>query len=433
MKKKSICDLKRRIKQVVTVITILVLGTICRESLLRAEEPVENARPIRSNLCILSVLATVRSGFAPISLLVPPAENSTAHAAATQQPSAGTIPKNVDLDGDSPYLGTRKSFTHAEQIIRGSIDHLESFRSISAEIQLQINLFGNTYKGTGKYEELISHPLSRKQSSQSNLDFQNTEHGQGDRFGSMSPLEWTQFRLHVKMLPTEGRRSQSGQQENTLEIVCDRHALWTYTLIEGNARLTQLNLEDLANTLNQLSDDKRKELFENGVESPCGTSGLPGLGGLAGLLKRLLVDYHFNSKPEEIRARNGSSAAWVVTGVLKSRKFTAYKDFFLGKPSNNRFELLESIPTHVVLYIGKQSPFPYSIRYYNSIECGQNDTRYPSVKNNNPTPFFTVDYGPVLENPAFLQPKNFVYGPPALNFEKINDAWLKSMIPSIEL
>ena len=432
MKKNSIWALKRRVKQVVTVMTILVLGTLCSVALSEAEEYAKNGQPIFYQQSSFPNLTTTQTNSMPTTQSVPQTEYLAANIPAIQQGSTASR-SPADLEGNSPYLGTRQTFTPSEQIIRGTISHLESFRSISAEISLQISLFGNIFKGTGKYEELISHPMSRKSSPQSNMDFRNTDHPQGDRLYSMSPLEWTQFRLHVKMLPTEGRRNQSDQRDNTLEIVCDRHALWTYTLIEGSERLTQLNLEDLANTLNQLPDDKKKEFFESGVECPCGTSGLPGLGGLAGLLKRLLVDYDFNLKPEEIRAKKGVSAAWIVTGVLKRKKFDTYKEFYLGKESNNRFELLETIPTHVVLYIGKQSPFPYRILYFNSIECGKDDARYPSPKNNSPAPFFSIDYGPVLENPSFLQPKNFVYGPPALNFEKINDAWLKSMIPSIEL
>lgn len=434
MKKNCFWALKYREKQIVTIVAGLVLVILCTVAFSSLGLGDDNSNTMNSILtkCPNLTLSQIQNhDEATMSSSRQPGLTFSRAPVVAQVsfPSAGQL----DLEDNSPYLGKRSAFTESEQIIRDAIAHLESFRSISAEIRLQINLFGDTWKGTGKYEELIARTRPRKSSLPSHLEHEKSGDNKGEKLSYLSPLEWTQFRLHVKILPSNAHVEQTGRRDNTLEIVCDRHALWTYTLIEGSEKLTQLNLEDLANSLNRLSEERKKELFDSGVERPCGTSGLPGLGGLAGLLKRLLVDYSFRLPPDDIQSQKGKSAAWVVTGVLKRKKFESYKDFFLGNPSNNRFDLLETIPTHVVLYIGKQSPFPYRILYFNSMDRDKNESRYPSAKNNNPTPIFSIDYGPVLENPSFLQPKNFVYGPPALNFERINDVWLQSMIPGIKL
>ncbi|MDO5555049.1 MAG: hypothetical protein Q4G68_14945 [Planctomycetia bacterium] len=307
----------------------------------------------------------------------------------------------------------------ALELIHSTIDRIEQLQSISTELEIDSYLFGETYKGVGKYEELLSRTEQRPSPSGQS----NTAGARPARARRLSPLEWSRFRLHVKMLPIDAKVRQEHEEESVLEVVCDLKALWTYRKIEGSESLTQLHIEDLANCLSRLTEEEKASLADNAVERPCGMSGLPGLGGVSGLLRRFLVFYDFLTPPEDMALDNGRFPVWKISASLKKEHRQLMKNKLLADDPVARRTLLETVPTNLELFIGKERPFPYRIRYYSQWD----------EENLTPQPICSISFNPYYENVASINPQNFIYGPPPLNYDRINDRYLLELVPGIEL
>lgn len=295
--------------------------------------------------------------------------------------------------------------------LRKSIDTIEKLPSVSAEIQLRLFLFDTLYNGIGKYEELSFRNERVARSSGGNTYIEKR-----------SPLEWNSFRLHVKLLSTEAKALEPNSNENFLEVVCDRQALWTYTSIEGNSTLTQINIEDLANSLSKLSNQEKQKLFENGVEHPCGMSGLPELGGLSGLLKRISTFYRFEPEIIKEQFRGGNYPVWHLVGEIKKEKLEIIRNRLLNINNSLSASYLDFIPTHIDLYIGCNTNFPCQIKY-SSITDEKKKIKKSLME---------MDFTRIILADSTLRPENFIYGTPRKNYDRINQEYLKTLIPDIE-
>ena len=292
---------------------------------------------------------------------------------------------------------------NAETLLRETIARLDSLSSLSAEMTLTFSLFDRRYEGTGKYEELAGHTDPSRTGS------------------TVSPIDRTQFRLHVKMAPQSAKQIEQGDGDNLLEIVCDRNSLWTYTSIGGNQRLTEINLDELSGLIAQLSESELRQLAERGATLPSGMDGFPGLGGMTGTLRALACCYDFDPVPEQRAFNSGSFPVLKITGTMKSALYEKRKKEILGDNPAFRLPLLDYLPTGVEIYIGRERPFPYRIEYFAQLDHAK-DARKTIM---------TLDFNRVFENVTSVGPNSFVYAP-KINSERVTKQYLEKLIPGLE-
>lgn len=140
------------------------------------------------------------------------------------------------------------------------------------------------------------------------------------------------------------------------------------------------------------------------------------------MLKQIQVGYHFPFAPEDVAFNAGKFSVWKLVGEMKPDRLASLKSFLLDG-GGERDSLLQSIPTHVEIYLGQQTPFPYRIRYL--CQTGSSiDSRIL---------LFSMDFNPVYENDTSLQPKNFIYQPSIPSEPHGTVKYLKKLIPAIEL
>ncbi|MDO4586687.1 MAG: hypothetical protein Q4C95_05235 [Planctomycetia bacterium] len=334
---------------------------------------------------------------------------------SSQTNSPNTIPNNIE----------------SLQTLSQSIQYLEQVDSILAGIELHVSLFDHEFVGDGEYKELLDHqPVPfLPQSSNENRDENDslTSSSQLYRTSTPFPLQNSLFRLHIKMYRQKSKASQENSSDNILEIVCDKdhRTLWTYSSIEGTKNLTQINLEDLADALSRLNESERKELQNKQVQLPCLMSGLPGLGGISGMLKQLIYYYNFNASPVKTSIANGKIPVWKISGELKSNFLNLYRKTILEGLSENdpiSLGLTDNIPTHIEIYIGCETPFPYRLAYFS-----QMDEKRMVQKQ-----LFLLEYTKIKINSSFVREDDFIYRPPYITHERINEQYLQQLIPQIE-
>ena len=178
-------------------------------------------------------------------------------------------PAHADVKSPPP-----RNLPSGKDLLRKTIQRLEGLTSISAKMDMKLFAEGQVFEGTGKYEE-----LSQKESDSLGRERSACYRGT------------TLFRLHVSFPRLTTGEDLANREENVLDIVCDRNSLWTYTSVEGEKRLTEVNLSEMASVLQQAVEDEveREEILANEMTLPTPLSGFPGLGGMAGALRRILV------------------------------------------------------------------------------------------------------------------------------------------------
>lgn len=268
---------------------------------------------------------------------------------------------------------------------------------------------GEIVEGSGKYEE-----LSRRESDQ------------GERDRSVCYRGTTLFRLHVAIPRPNIGETTAHREDNILDIVCDRNSLWTYTSIEGEKKLTEIKLNEMANILSQAlaSDEEREKLFANEMTLPCSLAGFPGLGGITGLLRRLLVWYDFDAPAQAVsmKGKNGTIRAWKLTGRMKRDRYERTVNDLLGNPPGERESLLDYIPSGIEIYIGQRDPFPYRIHYF-ALDGHSQKIR---------AEIMTLDFTDIYEDHFSVSPENFVYAPGGIASTDVTRAYLEKLIPGIE-
>lgn len=289
----------------------------------------------------------------------------------------------------------------SERLLREAIVRLEGLRSASADLDFEARFFGERYFGRGRYEE-TSEPSATSSAGASRR----------------SALENVRYRLRASIARGSAREARGDVEENALEIVCDcdRQALWTYSSVEGAKSLTRIDVAELANGLASL---RAEELAAVGVEGPCAMNGLPGLGGLAGTLRRLSAVYRFEPRVEKAPAFKGTEVV-KITGRAR-RPFWEASKRRLGVDKLEPY-LNENLPGNVEIYLGADWPFPYKIVYFSLAE---NEER---TRND----VFTVEYSSVVRNDATIRPENFNYNQPQITFERVTSKYVESLISETE-
>jgi len=297
-------------------------------------------------ITILTLIVCITLSFFGWSSAQPSSPSSFRRATAKQP---GTIPPFTMNDTSEPP-GNSSGPSDSEKILFRTIHLLEQF-SFSAEMKIEITLLGEQYLGKGIYKEL------RHRSTEV----------ERNRFG-LSPFTRSSFRLHFQLLPSGDQKPEFQEHqentENVFEIIGNPEFVWTSISREDFHSLSKIEVEELARIMGRLSDHEQKQLMENGVREPCGISGFPYLGGLAGMLKSISAWYHFNPRPEKTLLNNGELEVWKIVGTMKSERLEGIVKQFGEIDERLKKEILQTIPNQVELYITDSSRLCRILYFY---------------------------------------------------------------------
>ena len=318
---------------------------------------------------------------------------------------------------DSRRVGRTIATSRAERLVDDSIDYLEELPSFSAELNFEGSFFGKRYLGRGRYEELTI----LRDLADSSL---------------RPPLERSRFLLSASM-SSEDDSDQS--EAAALDIVCDcdNRAWWRNDSTLELSPLSQINIEDLKNSLTHLGEDENLRLVENGVKRSCGMNGMPGLGGIAGTLKRIASYYRFEPEYQEVVSTSRNSAGTVptdsylkVSGEVKTRFWDRVNANLEYREDTVPDYITENLPTSVELYFrmvdsgsGRRRPFPCKIVYYANERNNKKETRRF---------LFSVEYSSVARNDPTVRPDDFIYVQPQITFDRLNAEYVRELTESPE-
>lgn len=292
------------------------------------------------------------------------------------------------------------------EILQTSVTRMEEQRSLSAKIGIRVSTGEMELGGNGKYEE-----LKDKETGEESKD-------RKDCFGATSL-----FRLHLE-LPRLDAAPEEGGEDNLLDIVCDKNTLWTYTSIEGEKKLSELKLTEMASTLAQtkVNEPETKKLAASGLSLPTPLSGFPGLGGIGGLLRQLTVWYDFSDEVKQVsmKGKKGTLQAWKLTGRFKEEAYAKTSENLLGDNPGERKPALNRVPAVVEVYIGRADAFPYRFRYFSGFDSKKQRE------------IMTLDFTDVCENHVSVVPENFVYIPGGLTSTDKTRNYIEGIVPGIE-
>ena len=318
---------------------------------------------------------------------------------------------------DSKRGGRMIAMSRAERLVDDAIDYLEELPSFSAELNFEADFFGKRYLGRGRYEELT---ILRNLADSS----------------LRAPLERSRFLLSAA-LTSEDDSEQS--DSNALDIVCDcdNRAWWRNDSTSDVSPLSQINIEDLKDSLTHLGEDENLRLVENGVKRSCGMNGMPGLGGIAGTLKRVASYYRFEPEYQEVvSARQNADdtlptdSFLKVTGVVRSRFWDRVNANLEYKEDTVPNYIMEYLPTAVELYFrmvdagsGRRRPFPCKIVYYAGDRSGKEEARRF---------LFSVEYSSIVRNDPTISPDDFIYVQPQITFDRLNSEYVRELTEAPE-
>lgn len=270
-----------------------------------------------------------------------------------------------------PAAGKRMQTPTAARIARGadllawSLRQLQARRSVSARLLQQIDLLGIRATGSGLYLDARS----------------------GDAFS---------FRLEIEF--------DFGGSTSRLVRVCDGRRLWIYEEMAGQKDLKQVDLERVRRVLQQQGRG-------GDVEKAAWTGKL---GRLEGLLITLSRDFQFGIAH---RAELYGVPTWKLTGTLDPeelpQQWSGPSGRGGGTPPGGHL-LPAEMPDQVVVQLGRDDGFPYSIEYWRTKgRAGQGGGRLVSrivfhqVTLDGPISpaFFTIESAgldPVDQTDAFL-------------------------------
>ena len=242
-------------------------------------------------------------------------------------PRQATARRSPTADGAvTPYPETPSG----KDLLAASIRTLESYRSISAEILHEVDLFDQRLVGSGQYwEQRQGRPL---------------------------------IRLVLKL--------QVGDKTSSLQQVCDGQFLWTNRNLHGQSKLTRLDVARAEQALRQTADAAPREDLHV----------LPGIGGLAKVLRGLSTAFEFTSA-EPGRWGKEQRPVWRLHGQWRLRWLTKIlpdqKEALEAGEPPELSKLPPHLPDRVVLLLGQDDLFPYRMEYRRLTSSGseQSTTR----------------------------------------------------------
>ena len=241
-------------------------------------------------------------------------EDNTAPLPA-HSPTSG---ENTYQTGRHPRQDSDTEPSQGQMLIRQAEATLQRHYTVSAQVTQTAHLFGHKVIGNGQYFEQRSN--------------------QGLR-----------FRLELKVQPGKDKEASGLLQ------VCDGRYLWNYRKLRGAESLTCVD-----------SALVQQRLEEQGKQTVQLLDSWPGLGGLPKLLRSFDRAFVFG-KPEGVELQD-DFPAWKVEGRWRPEMLARAVPEHKEAIEKGRGVALEDLPQHlpncVVLFLGKDDLFPYSIFYY---------------------------------------------------------------------
>lgn len=323
--------------------------------------------------------------------------------------------------------------TDGERAIRDSIDYLETLKSLALDAAFRFDGFGCDYEGSYHYEELTI--------LQTRYD------------ASLRPaLRRTMFLVNASLDPEAEPLPGNIPFDLTMEIACDvERRIWRYdSTADGEIRavevadgvfekrsdalIKEISIQDIESETEHLDDEANAYLKEslcfprNAAKKNCGMNGMPGLGGIAGTLRRFLYYYDFELAPQFVSADEKSDSALApenaikrVVGKANSRLWDQVRVNLEGADPPDYIK--EYLPGRVDVYFfmvrdahGEERPFPCKLAFY-------------SVLNVDDPPYFTVEYANICRN-ADIPPERFNHVPRHTNTTNYGHEYMKSLTTS---
>jgi len=292
-------------------------------------------------------------------------ETVTAKGNQVQQPATSAAPQAAL---------PAQSATQAEALLLSAIAMCENRRSLSARLRFEAQLFGKQLVGSGNYLE---------------------ENRSEDYL----------IRLEL--------RTQTGQYSSTLVQVCDGRYLWTYRKMPSETTLTRVDLVRASTQLRRHS----------ATPVPPDSAILPGLGGLAYLLRSLHAAFEFHTL-EYGRWGNSGRLVWRLTGQWNRRQLQLLlpdqcSALEKGLPADVS-KLPDHLPDQVIMILGQEDLLPYRIEYRR---------RLPEKEGNEPIsrPLLLVDLFDVQTN-LKLDPVQFIYQPGNAKFADATESFVQALL-----
>lgn len=214
-------------------------------------------------------------------------------------------------------------------LLESAVQRIRNLKSIKSNILMNVFMDDQEYIARGEYlEKMFTH-----------------------KPGEMA---LSKFRLELKF-PLSA--NSSGNVSNHMIVVCkDNSRVWHYSSIEN--RKVQ-NWIDIRRVLDAAKASKKPHQLS-------ALGGMPGLGGLEGMLRSLERNYEFTEPPEE-KALKGKDPlpVWMLRGKMCEESINALIRQREWHEDKNK-ALPELFPLYVEIYLGRDDYFPYRIHYYNA-------------------------------------------------------------------
>ncbi len=226
-----------------------------------------------------------------------------------------------ELDSTAGQGGTDLSDPpdDGQTLVRQAVTALERHYSVAAEITQEAILMGHTVMGSGTYSEQRSNQALR-------------------------------FRLELNA------KTHDDKQASGIVQVCDGQFLWNYRKLRGAESLSRVDLA--------LVEQRRAEL--GAPQSAPVLDLASGMGGLAKLLRSFDRAFLFD-RPQGVQLQ-ARFPAWKVEGrwrpEMLARAVPEHKEAIEQGRGVAREDLPEHLPNSVVLFLGKDDLFPYTIVFY---------------------------------------------------------------------
>ncbi len=261
-------------------------------------------------------------------------------------------------------------------LVRRAREILQRYFAVSAHVTQSVRLFGQEVIGSGSYFEQRSN-------------------------------QGLQYRLELNV------QTKVDEQPSSLLEVCDGRFLWNYRKLQGAETLSRLDLAQLQQKIEEAGTTARLRAMDQ----------WPGLGGLPGLLHSFDRAFAFEA-PESVLLQP-QFPAWKLEGRWHPNVLAKALQDDQDNAESQRGVQLEQLPQHlpncVILFLGKDDLFPYSIVFYRlpgsttTVKAKPNDR--PAIRIN-------------LSKVRFNEPIHagqFAYKPGDLDFSDRTEPYLKKL------
>ncbi len=273
------------------------------------------------------------------------------------------LPEQADASpiGGGTSAEQRAPTSEGQMLVRQAAAALERHYSVAAELTQQAMLMGHEVRGSGTYCEQRSNQALR-------------------------------FRLELSAQTSDDKLASGMVQ------VCDGQYLWNYRKLRGVETLARVDLALIEQRRAESAGSQTQPVFD----------GWPGVGGLPKLLRSLDRAFVFD-KPEGVQLQ-AEFPAWKVEGhwrpEMLAQAVPEHKKAIEQGRGVAREDLPEHLPNSVVLFLGKDDKFPYSIVFYRL----EGTTANVKASPNTPTAIVRIN----LTKVRFNQPipaSQFIYSP----------------------